>query len=218
MRWIREAPRLRPALLVLCVALAGALLLAAPALRSEEPPAAGAGAASDIRQQEPVRHHPVELRPVGKPTSMATGETDALGAPIVVACSTCHSLRADEPPAATSADLAKFHKGFRVEHGDRTCLACHNPKDYDTLRLADGKPVPFTRSMELCGQCHGTQRRDYEHGAHGGMNGYWDLTRGPRVRNQCVHCHDPHVPAFPRMRPTFKPRDRFLEKGESDDR
>lgn len=215
MRWIRQALRPRPALLVLCASLVGALLLAAPALRSEEP-AAPAAAARDIAGPPP--RFAVTLRPAGKPAVMATGETDTLGAPIVVACSTCHSLRVGEAPAKTSAELARFHKGFRVEHGERKCLACHNPDDYDTLRLADGTPLPFARSMELCGQCHGTQRRDYDHGAHGGMNGYWDLTRGPRVRNQCVHCHDPHVPDFPRMHPTFKPRDRFLEQGEHDDR
>ena len=62
----------------------------------------------------------------------------------------------------------------------------------------------------LCAQCHGTQARDYAHGAHGGMSGYWDTTRGEQVRNQCTHCHAPHAPAYPHMRPTFKPRDRFL--------
>ena len=207
MRWIREAlARPRPGLLILGLILVGGLVLAAPVLRSEEPAAPAPKPPSGTR-------HPVTIRPAGKPASMATGEVDALGAPIVVACSTCHSLRVDEKPAATSAELIKFHKDFRVEHGDRACLACHNPADYDTLRMADGKAIAFSQSMELCGQCHGTQARDYKHGAHGGMSGYWDLGRGPRIRNQCVHCHDPHVPAFPRMHPTFKPRDRFLESG-----
>jgi hypothetical protein len=63
--------------------------------------------------------------------------------------------------------------------------------------------------MDLCGQCHGPQARDYAHGAHGGMTGYWDLSRGPRERNNCIDCHDPHAPAFPKVRPVFAPKDRF---------
>ena len=100
-------------------------------------------------------------------------------------------------------------------HGDLSCLSCHNPDDYGTLRLADQRAVLYRDVMTLCAQCHGPQYRDYLHGAHGGMNGYWDLTKGPRTRNSCIHCHDPHAPAFPSMRPTFKPRDRFLESHES---
>ena len=106
--------------------------------------------------------------------------------------------------------LLAFHQDLEVVHGNLTCLSCHNEKDYDTLRLADGRSVPFERVMELCAQCHGSQARDYAHGAHGGMSGYWDTKRGEQVRNQCTHCHDPHKPDFPQMRPTFKPRDRFL--------
>ena len=84
--------------------------------------------------------------------------------------------------------------------------------DYDSLKLADGTRVEFTEVMTLCAQCHGQQMKDYEHGAHGGMNGYWDRSRGPQTKNNCVDCHNPHAPQFPKMQPTFKPRDRFLEK------
>ena len=64
-------------------------------------------------------------------------------------------------------------------------------------------------AMQLCAQCHGPQTRDYRRGSHGGMQGYWDLSRGDRVRNHCVDCHDPHAPAFPRFTPLPPPRDRF---------
>ena len=60
-----------------------------------------------------------------------------------------------------------------------------------------------------CAQCHGPQYRDYRHGAHGGMRGHWDLSRGPRERNHCVACHDPHAPAFGQFEPVPGPRDRF---------
>ncbi|MBI5610873.1 MAG: hypothetical protein HY902_18485 [Deltaproteobacteria bacterium] len=65
--------------------------------------------------------------------------------------------------------------------------------------------------IELCSQCHGPQARDYQHGAHGGMTGYWDLRRGDRFRNVCVDCHNPHVPAYPQFAPVQRPRDRFLD-------
>ena len=103
-----------------------------------------------------------------------------------------------------------FEKIHQI-HG-YSCLSCHNSEDYDALKLADGSRVEFTEVMTLCAQCHGPETRDYEHGAHGGMNGFWDLTRGPRTKNNCVDCHNPHSPAFLPMQPTFKPRDRFLKK------
>jgi hypothetical protein len=70
--------------------------------------------------------------------------------------------------------------------------------------------------MALCAQCHGTQKRDYDHGAHGGMRGYWDLKRGPRERNHCVSCHDPHAPKFGTFMPVHPPKDRFLQRGSDD--
>jgi len=63
--------------------------------------------------------------------------------------------------------------------------------------------------MTLCSQCHGPQRRDYNMGLHGGMNGYWDLTKGGRTRNTCINCHDPHAPAFPLVMPVLPPKDRI---------
>jgi hypothetical protein len=57
---------------------------------------------------------------------------------------------------------------------------CHDPARYDRLRLATGESIPMTDALQLCAQCHGTQHRDWRHGAHGGMSGHWDLARGPR--------------------------------------
>ena len=136
--------------------------------------------------------------------SVATGRRDRNGAPIRVACSVCHSTR---PPNlnASAAKLDEFHQGLKVAHGQVSCLACHDQRNYDRLHLADGKPVAFPDVMTLCGQCHGPQLRDYQHGAHGGMRGYWDLQRGGRIRNTCSDCHDPHAPAYPQVQPVFPP-------------
>ena len=47
------------------------------------------------------------------------------------------------------------------------------------------------------------------------MNGYWDLGRGPRIRNTCVNCHDAHVPTYQGALPMPPPRDRFLAAPEA---
>ena len=158
-----------------------------------------------------VIKHMITIRQPAGPPRVEIGLTNMHGENLSVACSTCHTTR--EPNIANRAtdDLDEFHKGMSFSHGKLACLACHNPMDYDTLHLADRTSLSFQEVMSICSQCHGTQRRDYDHGAHGGMTGYWDLSRGPRVRNNCVDCHNPHQPKFPKMNPTFKPRDRFLE-------
>lgn len=136
---------------------------------------------------------------------------DANGEAITVACGTCHATRPANLRNVATSDLDEFHQGLQIAHGDNTCISCHDPGNYDRLHRADGRPVAFEDVIDLCAQCHGPQTRDYRHGSHGGAAGYWDLSRGPRVKNHCVDCHDPHSPAFPSMRPTFKPLDRFLD-------
>jgi len=137
-------------------------------------------------------------------------QADPQGRPISIACSTCHGVRQPDFTNRRPADLEQFHQNMPMAHGNLACYACHNPSDTDTLRLADSSTVEYPDVLTLCAQCHGSQAEDYKHGVHGGMSGYWDLSRGPRVRNNCIDCHDPHVPKFPKMQPTFKPRDRFL--------
>ena len=130
------------------------------------------------------------------------------GRPVEVACATCHAVLQPPPALPTSAaTLGGPHAGLRFDHGGNACRACHDPARFDRLRLATGDSVPMTDALLLCAQCHGTQHRDWRHGAHGGMSGHWDLARGPRVRNHCVDCHDPHAPRFPRFRPLPPPPD-----------
>jgi len=148
-------------------------------------------------------------RPDGPPV-IQTGRLDEMGRPIVANCSTCHETKTPNPTLHDGADLKDFHQGLITRHGERTCLSCHDPRDYNQLRLADGQPVAFQEVMTLCAQCHGPQYKDYKHGAHGGMTGYWNLTRGPRTRNNCIDCHDPHAPQFPKLMPVLRPNDRFL--------
>ncbi len=150
------------------------------------------------------------IRKPDGPPRIDLGMIDSNGEPVTGACSTCHTTRPADQANRSVADLTEFHQELTFTHGNVSCLSCHNPENYDTLRLADGSAVEYAEVMTLCAQCHGPQTRDYHHGAHGGMNGYWDLSLGPRTRNNCVDCHAPHAPSFPAMQPTFKPRDRFL--------
>lgn len=154
--------------------------------------------------------HAIVIRSPPNRMTVDTGLKDRNGSPVTVACNTCHAVRPANPQNRTSADLDQFHQGLQINHGRQACTACHNPQDgYASLRLADGATVSVLDSMRLCAQCHGPQFRDYEHGSHGGMNGYWDLSRGPRERNHCVHCHDPHSPKVAVVQPVAGPRDRF---------
>jgi len=127
-----------------------------------------------------------------------------------VGCATCHATRPANRRNRSTEDLDQFHQGLKLNHGRLACVACHDSQDgYAALHLADGTAVAFADTMQLCAQCHGTQFRDYQHGSHGGMTGYWDRTRGPRERNHCLHCHDPHAPQIAVVQPVAGPRDRF---------
>lgn len=156
----------------------------------------------------------VSIRQPNGPPRVATGMSDLQGNPVTVACSTCHTTRPANHQNTSTKDLDEFHAGMTFSHGSVSCLSCHNTENYDSLKLADDSRVEFTDVMMLCAQCHGPQMTAYQHGAHGGMNGHWDLTRGPQVKNNCVDCHNPHAPQFPKMQPTFKPQDRFLDGPE----
>lgn len=148
-------------------------------------------------------HSPERLR------GLRTALTDANGLEISVSCQTCHEGR-DMPMLRDPSQLTQFHVGMAFQHGASTCASCHDPERRDMLRTADGTLLPMTEAMTLCRQCHGPQARDYDRGAHGGAAGFWDLSRGPQVRNHCVDCHDPHVPMYPTFEPMPGPRDRFL--------
>lgn len=157
------------------------------------------------------QRYPIQVRrPSGPPTvTLATGDPQAAAARI--ACSTCHSTREPNYDNKDHTSLDEFHQGIRVDHHKVACYACHHPKDADSLRSADGRPIAYADVMTLCSQCHGSQATAFAHGAHGGMVGFWDLSRGPQMKNNCIDCHDPHAPQFPKMIVEFKPRDRFLE-------
>lgn len=162
---------------------------------------------------------PVVIRQPPSSHGIPTGTMDAHGQPVSLKCFSCHSVRESNPHTSQSTDLDEFHQGLKMAHGQLTCISCHDAKDgYSSLKLADGRILAFSESMTLCAQCHGPQFGDYQHGSHGGMTGHWDLTKGGRTRNHCLHCHDPHAPKYPQFSPVAGPRDRFhpaVSTGES---
>jgi hypothetical protein len=122
-------------------------------------------------------------------------------------CSQCH---ASIPPNPERRPLELMHSDIVLHHDEehRWCLDCHDMNNRDQLRLASGAPVPFTESYRLCGQCHGTQYRDWRSGIHGKRTGYWD---GPKRYLLCVNCHNPHSPRFAPLKPLPPPvRPQFL--------
>jgi hypothetical protein len=153
-------------------------------------------------------HRPTTLGVVDAPV------VDVHGTPVGVACVTCHGP--DATRAWASREGAPFHTGVSLEHGSVTCASCHDPADRTALRLADGTRLELGDTMTLCAQCHGPQYRDYAHGSHGGMTGYWDTRRGPRERNNCVDCHAPHAPAQGKVLAAFPPADRRPPEAHDD--
>jgi hypothetical protein len=116
-------------------------------------------------------------------------------------CMECH---ATFPPDRERRPLEGMHSDIVFHHDaeHRWCLDCHDADDRNQLRLASGTLVPFTRSYELCGQCHGTQLRDWRSGIHGKRTGYWN---GAKRYMLCVHCHNPHNPRFAALKPLPPP-------------
>jgi hypothetical protein len=169
----------------------------------------------DVRQVEPV-FEPVSFPDqINQPDGVPRVETHNIGLngePVTVGCMTCHTTLPPNFATDSGEELDEFHQNLNFIHGNLSCLSCHNSDNYDTLRLANSKTVEFPEVMQLCAQCHGTQYRDYQHGAHGGMNGYWSREMGPRYRNNCIDCHDPHAPAYTQMIPVPPANDRFLNQ------
>ncbi|MCC7335563.1 MAG: hypothetical protein IT422_10715 [Pirellulaceae bacterium] len=154
---------------------------------------------------------PIVIRKPAGPPQIKLAGTDPQGRSASVACATCHSVRPPNFDNQTAQSLDEFHQGLQFNHGQLSCYSCHNPENADELRLADGTAVEYADVMTLCTQCHSKQAESFAHGAHGGMNGFWDLSRGPQTKNNCIDCHDPHAPNYPKMIVDFKPRDRFLD-------
>lgn len=91
------------------------------------------------------------------------------------------------------------------------CATCHIRADDNTnFRLLTGDKANSV--PEMCGQCHGIVKRDWDLGIHGKQVGGWKQST-PLV---CTSCHNPHDPKFKLMKALKAPnRPRFGIKKES---
>ncbi len=161
----------------------------------------------DLPAEEPSAIDPALLA--------TTPRREILGDPPVIlidgfqrTCMECHRLFQPREDG-TSLQLMQ-HRHIKLDHGinDR-CRNCHHVEDRDRLVLHDGTVIGYSDVVTLCSKCHGPTFRDWQRGAHGRTNGYWDASRGEVRRLGCTECHDPHtprVPALDPMRPLPGPR------------
>ena len=179
MERVRRAIAPAAAAAVLCLAATGVL-----AAHQQEESASKQGAA--------VTHTPHGPQfPVPKPPF----------SPGIFPCSDCHK---EIRPNPTRRTLTDEHTNIVLNHaqGQRWCLDCHDTANRDKLRLASGERIPHEESYRLCGQCHGDKYRDWKAGVHGKRTGMWN---GEKQYLLCVHCHNPHDPAFKPLQPMAPP-------------
>lgn len=132
-------------------------------------------------------------------------------------CSECHE---DFTTLTRQQDLASEHSEIydNFDHGINTrCINCHHQEDRNAYVDHDGGIIPASTPARLCAKCHGPTYRDWQKGAHGRVNGFWDPGKGEQTKVLCVQCHDPHSPSFKPMVPDAKPLHSRLAKDGDDD-
>jgi hypothetical protein len=118
-------------------------------------------------------------------------------------CSECHT--AFVSPHRQQRFISE-HRDIVLDHGFNTnCLNCHHPTNRNAYVDHEGNEIPADHPELLCAKCHGPHYREWELGAHGRRNGYWDTSRGPHIVVRCTECHDPHSPRFKPMKPLPPP-------------
>ncbi len=158
-----------------------AVLLAVGPLRFERPTNSSVTVDPSVIDTTPIR--PTALRP-----------QYTIGS-FTFHCNECH--RSVPTPHAAGQEVTQ-HADVEMAHGiNSRCLNCHHPVNREAFVDDYGKEIPWDQPQLLCAKCHGPVYRDWQHGSHGRINGYWDLSRGVQVRLKCVECHDPHHPPFP---------------------
>lgn len=129
-------------------------------------------------------------------------------------CNDCHQ---NIQPSIVRKSHISSHDEIKLQHGiNNYCTTCHSLNKREFLIDMQGEEIPFSKSEFLCQKCHGTIFNDWEKGAHGRINGYWDRSKGEVKKLTCVSCHDPHQPKFQDMKPAPAPMRKgftgFLEK------
>ena len=116
-------------------------------------------------------------------------------------CSNCHSLSMDKLQSRPASNIRKAHWDIHLIHANEStmnCITCHAKNDMNQLTSLTKEHITMDESYKLCGQCHSTQYKDWQGGAHGKQLNGW---KPPRVAQTCVSCHNPHQPAFTKRFP-----------------
>lgn len=116
-------------------------------------------------------------------------------------CSNCHNQPLKAMQTSLVSRQPKAHWNIELNHADESamnCTTCHGGENMNSLTSLTGKEIHIDESFRLCGQCHSTQFKDWQGGAHGKQLYGW---KPPRVIKTCVGCHNPHQPAFPKRFP-----------------
>lgn len=167
-----------------------AVLLATTPTKPGVPAVGEAVALAPIRDATPVR------TPVERPERKLERFT--------LQCNECHRSL---PAPYAAGGLWDSHTNIHMAHGiNHRCLNCHHTTNREAFADDDGKEIPWNQPELVCAKCHGPVFRDWQHGAHGRTNGYWDTNRGESLRLTCVQCHDPHSPHFPTLASDPGPR------------
>lgn len=115
-------------------------------------------------------------------------------------CSNCHTKPIDQ--------LKKLNKGvsahwdIELKHAQpvaMNCMTCHNMDNPDELTSLTNTGISFDHSYQQCSQCHSSQFKDWDGGAHGKRLRGW---LPPRISQTCTGCHNPHKPAFEKRWPS----------------
>lgn len=111
----------------------------------------------------------------------------------------------------TALDIQKTYSHIKNEKG---CLNCHTQQSGPQLKLLTGEGLKSHQIPELCGQCHGLVKRDWDQAIHGKKVDTWKASGRKFV---CIECHDPHSPKFKTMKAVPPPNRPALgiKKGES---
>jgi uncharacterized CHY-type Zn-finger protein len=127
-------------------------------------------------------------------------------------CYGCHDKKKPPPlrfDAKSILIVPDEHKDIVMGHGSHNrnnlCYNCHNESNLETFQVRDGRELKFADSTQLCGSCHGPNYRDWDAGAHGRINGYWDTKLGEARKLDCANCHNPHAPRIPTRIPAPGP-------------
>ena len=136
-------------------------------------------------------------------------------------CAECHSpkeaVKLEYNPDGTVI-MPKAHADLlMMKHGrnyrNENCYNCHERNQLDHLHTPEGQSLRLDQATLLCGGCHGPNYRDWEAGVHGRVSGYWNAKSGPKRREECTSCHDPHAPAFTGIIPQPGPHLLHPEQG-----